>query len=242
MNQKSDKDHPADGRKITLTARDGHSFEAWEIGSRDAPHSVVVVQEIFGLTDHILTVCAELAAKGYHVLAPALLDRVKPHAVLAYNETGLKEGLDLRSRIYPESLQEDIAACAEELRKGNPHRVVGIIGFCWGGLIAWLAAVQHHNFDAAVGWYGGGIANHCDTAPHCPVQLHFGGEDESIPHSDVQAIRQRRPEIEVFVYDDAGHGFGCPQRPSFNQDARDLAWSRSLDFLKEHLSYKVTSS
>ncbi|MBS0981757.1 MULTISPECIES: dienelactone hydrolase family protein [Gluconobacter] len=224
-----------EGHMIRLTAADGHEFEAWETGSPESTRSIVVVQEIFGLTGHIRDVCSDLAQQGFHVLAPALFDRVKPHTVLAYNEAGLKEGLEFRSGISPDLIQQDLEACAQKLRQDDGHRPVGIIGFCWGGLIAWLAATRTHHFNAAVGWYGGGIANHCDTAPHCPTQLHFGGEDASIPPGDVQKIRASRPEVEVFLYDQAGHGFGCPERSSFNQDARDLAWSRSVAFLKHHI-------
>ncbi|WP_139064343.1 dienelactone hydrolase family protein [Gluconobacter morbifer] len=237
MAHNSSHEKPA-GHMIRLKAADGHEFEAWEAGSPDAARSVVVVQEIFGLTTHIRTVCEELAAHGFHVLAPALFDRVKPHTVLTYSEAGMKEGLDFRSRIPSEKIQEDITACADALRGRNAGQPVGILGFCWGGLIAWLAATQTHHFNAAVSWYGGGIANHVDTPPHCPVELHFGGEDAHIPPSDLQKIRAARREVEEYVYDDAGHGFGCPDRPSFNRDARDLAWSRSVAFFERHLHPK----
>lgn len=228
----------AGGHMVQLVAEDGHAFEAWEAGSPDSPLSVVVVQEIFGLTHHIRNVCSGLAEMGFHVLAPAIFDRAKPHTVLAYTEAGVKEGLDFRARIPADKVQLDIAAAADKLREQDSGRPVGILGFCWGGLLAWLAATRTHRFNAAVSWYGGGIARHLETPPHCPTQLHFGGEDDSIPPADVQEIRERRPEVEVFVYDEAGHGFGCPDRSSFNRDARDLAWERTAAFLQEHLRRK----
>lgn len=223
------------GRMVTLTAADGHGFSAWETGSAESPLALIVVQEIFGLTDHIRNVCNDFAAEGFHVLAPSLFDRTKPGVVLEYSQTGVTEGLELRSQIPSEKTLADITACAKALRDAG-HKKVGIIGFCWGGLLAWLTATRTHDVDVAVSWYGGGIGNHVETAPHCPVELHFGGEDSSIPHTEIQKIRDARPEIEEYVYDDAGHGFGCPERPSFNRDARNLAWSRSIVFLKTNLA------
>ena len=231
----SDKKTPASGQMVKLTATDGHSFGAYEAGSAESPLALIVVQEIFGLTDHIRNVCNDFAAEGFHVIAPAVFDRAKADVVLPYSQAGVTEGLELRSQIPSDKTLADITACAKALRDAG-HRKVGIIGFCWGGLLAWLTATQTHDVDAAVSWYGGSIGNHVDTAPHCPVELHFGGEDSSIPHTEIQKIRDARPEVEEYVYDDAGHGFGCPERPSFNRDARDLAWSRSVEFLKTHLA------
>ncbi|MFT8807579.1 dienelactone hydrolase family protein [Gluconobacter sp.] len=227
----------ANGHMTSLTASDGHTFKAWEAGSAESPLAVIVVQEIFGLTPHIRNVCNDFAAEGFHVLAPAVFDRAKSDVILEYTQAGVTEGLELRSQIPSEKTLADIAACAKALRDAG-HKKVGIIGFCWGGLLAWLTATRTHDVDAAVSWYGGSIGNHVETAPNCPVELHFGGEDSSIPHTEIQKIRDARPEVEEYVYDDAGHGFGCPERPSFNRDARDLAWSRSVDFLKSHLEQK----
>ncbi|AOX19348.1 dienelactone hydrolase family protein [Kozakia baliensis] len=223
------------GHIISLTAADTHHFAAYEAGDPKSKHALVVVQEIFGLTAHIKAVCDELATHhGYHVIAPALFDRVERDAVLPYNETGMKKGLDLRSKIEPEDLLADVTACAHALNH-HGHNKVGILGFCWGGLIAWQAATRTRDFAAAVSWYGGGIAQYSHEEAHCPVQLHFGGEDTHIPHTDIQTIRENQPDVEIFVYDDAGHGFGCPDRPSFNKDARDLAHERTMSFFSSHL-------
>ncbi|CAI9121718.1 dienelactone hydrolase family protein [Brytella acorum] len=220
---------------ITLTAADTHHFAAYEAGNPDAGIAIVVVQEIFGLTHHIRAVCDEFAEHhGFHVIAPALFDRVERDVVLPYDESGMKKGLELRAKIEPEDLVADVVASAAALRK-HGHGKVGILGFCWGGLVSWMAATRTHDFGAAVAWYGGGIAALSHEKPHCPVELHFGGEDSHIPHTDISTIRDNRPEAEIFVYDDAHHGFGCPDRASFNKAARDLAHERTVAFFKEHL-------
>lgn len=218
------------GQIITLTAQDGHRFSAYEAGQEN-PYALVVVQEIFGVNDHIRAVCDEFAAQGFHVIAPALFDRAAPDTVLGYDKAGIDTGLSLRAQIPLEKTLLDLAASAAALK----HKKTGIIGYCWGGTLAWEAACKLDVFAAAVGWYGAGIAAARNQTPHCPVELHFGGEDHSIPHMDVTAIRDAQPEIEIFVYDDAQHGFGCAARPSFNPDAYALAQQRSIAFLESHL-------
>lgn len=223
------------GHMISLTASDTHHFSAYEAGTPDAKRALVVIQEIFGLTDHIRAVCDELAEHhGYHVIAPALFDRAERDTVLPYDDAGMKKGLALKDRIAPDDLLADVTASAHALNR-HGHTRVGVLGFCWGGLVAWEAATRTRDFAAAVAWYGGGIASVSHEKPHCPTQLHFGGEDTHIPHTDIATIRENRPEVEIFVYDDAGHGFGCEDRPSFNKPARDLAHARTMAFFDRHL-------
>lgn len=223
------------GHLISLTASDTHRFTGYEAGKADAKRALVVVQEIFGLTAHIRAVCDELAEHhGYHVIAPALFDRAERDVVLPYDSSGMNKGLALREKISPDELLADVTAAAHALGH-HGHSKVGILGFCWGGLVAWEAATRTREFAAASAWYGGGIAALSHEKPHCPVQLHFGGEDDHIPHTDINTIRENRPEVELFVYDNAGHGFGCNDRPSFNKAARDLAHVRSMAFFDAHL-------
>lgn len=219
------------GQIITLQAADGHEFSAYEAGNADMPYALVVVQEIFGVNGHIRHVCDTFAEHGFHVVAPALFDRVEPGVALGYGKEDIQAGLALRSRVPLEKTILDLNAAAAALDKAK----VGIIGYCWGGLLAWEAASQTDSFSAAVGWYGGGIASRVSETPRCPVQLHFGEADTSIPHTDISTIRDAHPEIEIYVYDGAGHGFGCSQRASFDQDAYELAQKRSLAFLEAHL-------
>ncbi|WP_215755404.1 dienelactone hydrolase family protein [Acetobacter sp. P5B1] len=219
------------GQIITLKAADGHEFSAYEAGHADMPYALVVVQEIFGVNSHIRHVCDTFAEHGFHVIAPALFDRAEPGVELGYEKADIQTGLALRSRIPLAETLLDLEAASAALNTAK----VGILGYCWGGLLAWEAASQTNSFAVAVGWYGAGIAARINETPRCPVQLHFGEADTTIPHTDVSTIRSAHPEIEIYMYDGAGHGFGCSQRASFDLDAYELAQKRSVAFLEAHL-------
>jgi carboxymethylenebutenolidase len=215
----------------TLTASDGHTLSAWTAGAVDAPHGLVVVQEIFGVNRHMRSVCERFAAAGYPVVAPALFDRVERGVELGYRPEDVARGRELRSRVPDSGVISDIEASAQALA----GKRLGIVGFCWGGTVAWWGATRTTRFKAAVGWYGGGIAATRNETPHCPVQLHFGETDASIPLADVEAIRAAQPEVEIFTYPGAGHGFGCDERSSYSAKDASLAEQRTLAFLRQHL-------
>lgn len=217
---------------MTLTAADGHKFQAFEAGNVNAPRGLVVVQEIFGVNAHIRKVAERLAGYGYRVLAPAMFDRVKPGIELDYTQDGIQAGLDARGKIPEAQSLLDLEATAAAFGASKP---VGIIGYCWGGSLAWDAAIGTKLFKAASCWYGGGIAAKREAKPNCPVQMHFGAEDHGIPLSDVEAIKAAQPEADVFLYEGAQHGFGCEARPSFSHKDWELAELRSLAFFAEHL-------
>ncbi len=220
------------GKIIDLTASDGHTFSAYEAGLPDSPRSLVVVQEIFGVNHHIRTVCDGFADAGYHVVAPALFDRAERGVELAYDQAGIERGMSLVGKIPPEQTLADLQAAAAAL---GASAGIGIIGYCWGGTMAWAAATRTTGFKAAIGWYGGRIVASKDAVPNCPVQLHFGAEDAGIPAADIDAIRAAQPGLEIFVYEGAGHGFGCSERGSYDARATALAQERSLAFLQHHL-------
>lgn len=217
---------------LSLTADDGHQFQAFEAGDANASRGLVVLQEIFGVNNHIRKVAERFASHGYRVLAPALFDRVTPDVELDYTQDGIKAGLEARAKIPPEKTLLDLQATAAAFGAGKP---VGIIGYCWGGSLAWVGATQTKQFKAASCWYGGQIIQTKDANPNCPVQMHFGGEDHGIPLQDVEAIKAAQPEVDVYVYPGAQHGFGCDQRPSFSQKDWELAFLRSLTLFAEHL-------
>ena len=219
------------GKVITLTASDGHSLSGYEAGLPDSPRALVVLQEIFGVNHHIRAVCDGFADAGYHVIAPALFDRAERGVEMGYEGPDVQRGSGLAHKIKPEDTMTDLLAAAD----GLARETVGVIGYCWGGTLAWAGATRSHRFKAAVGWYGGGIAASKEAVPNCPVQLHFGAEDAHIPLSDIEAIRAAQPGVEVFVYEDAGHGFGCSERASYDARAAALAQERSLAFLQHHL-------
>ena len=177
-------------------------------------------------------VCDDFAAQGYSVVCPALFDRVQRGVELGYAPDDVATGRDLRAKVPEAGTLADVAAAASALTGS----ALGIVGYCWGGTVAWWGATRSSSFKAAVGWYGGGIAATRTESPHCPVQLHFGELDKGIPLTDVEQIRQAQPDVEIFIYPGAGHGFGCDERDSFNQEAHDLARQRTLAFLQQHLS------
>lgn len=219
--------------QITLTAADGHTLSAYAAGPADARAALVVVQEIFGVNNNIRRVCDAFAAQGYAVVAPALFDRVAPGTELAYGAEDVQRGRTLRGQVPEAGTLLDVEAAAAAL----PHSAKrGIVGYCWGGTVAWHGATRSSSFAAAVGWYGGGIAATRTAAANCPVELHFGETDASIPMSDVEAIREAQPGIGIFVYPGAGHGFGCDERGSYSAADAALAQSRTLAFLAKHLA------
>ncbi|MCF3948367.1 dienelactone hydrolase family protein [Acidiphilium sp. AL] len=219
------------GNMIELTASDGHKFQTYATGDEKSLRGLVVVQEIFGVNRHMRAVSDRLASFGYRVLCPAVFDRAERGVELGYDQAGAQKGLALRARIDEADVMRDIEATVAKL---SP-RPTGIIGYCWGGTIAWWGATRSKSFKAAIGWYGGGIAATKEAQTHCPVQLHFGVKDKSIPLQDVEAIRKSHPDLPVYVYENAEHGFGCEDRPSFNAEANQLAEQRSLAFFAEHL-------
>ena len=216
---------------LKLTAADGHEFSAFEAGNVNAPRGLVVVQEIFGVNAHMRAVSERLAGYGYRVLCPQLFDRVQRNVELGYGPQDIEKGRELRAQITEAQVLLDLEATAAALG-GKP---VGIIGYCWGGTLAWLGATKTECFWAASGWYGAGIAAQRDLVPNCPVQLHFGENDHSIPLADVDAIRRAQPGLEVYLYQGAEHGFGCDARASYSRKDWELAELRSLAFFAEHV-------
>ena len=218
---------------IELDASDGHRLAAYVAGPADAPRGLVVVQEIFGVNGHMRRVADRFAAQGYAVVCPALFDRVERGVELGYTPDDVARGRELRGRIGNDQTLLDIEAAAGALPEGARR---GIVGYCWGGTIAWWGATRMRRFRAASCWYGGGIAATATEQPNCPVQMHFGEKDASIPMSDVEAIRAAQPGAEIFVYEGAQHGFGCDERGSFSKPDAELAQARTLAFFGEHLA------
>lgn len=228
--------HEINGKMRLIKTSDNHSLDAWEVlpaEGKPCKGGLIVIQEIFGLTDYIRRICAALAREGYHVLAPALFDRVKKNVILPYNEKGVEEGLNIRAKLPKDGAARDIEASIDFLKQ-DPALKIGVLGFCWGGLLAWQAA-QFLEINAASCWYGGDIAQNCDPAPHCPTELHFGAEDPMIPPEDWDKISILYPQIPVHIYENAGHGFGCTERDSFHKDSFLLAWERTLKLFSQNL-------
>ncbi len=218
---------------IELTAADGNKLAAYRA---DPPAgtkprgAIVVIQEIFGANSHMRRVTDGFAADGYVAICPALFDRVKRGVELGYGPDDIAQGRDLRGKItWPQVLADTAAAIAEARKSGK----VGVVGYCWGGSVAWRAATQL-NCDAAVGYYGGMVAEFAGEQPKCPVMLHFGEMDASIPLSDVDKVRKAHPGLPIHVYP-ADHGFNCDDRRQYDATAAKLARERTLAFFRKHI-------
>ncbi len=220
------------GKGIKLTAKDGVTIGAYEaVPEGEVRGGLVVLQEIFGVNRHIRKVADDFAAQGYHVVAPALFDRAKPDVELGYGGEDAAKGVALRAKIsLPETLA-DIAAAIEAAKSAGR---VGIVGYCWGGTLAFAAAQHVEGLAAAVGYYGSGIAALPPEQLRAPVLLHFGDQDKSIPLADVEKIRRVHPDIAIHIYP-AGHGFSCTDRASYDPASATLARQRTLDFFAEYL-------
>lgn len=225
------------GQFIDLTAKDGFTFPAYVAEPQGTPRgAVVVVQEIFGVNSHIRSVADGYAADGYLAVAPSTFHRVQPGVELGYSDDDMKAGFGLKTAAEalpdPGVLQDIEAAVAYGAKAGK----VGIVGFCWGGLLTWRAASTVPGLAAAVPYYGGGMTTPEESAlqPQVPVLAHFGDNDHWIPLDTIEAFRKAHPEVEVHVYG-SGHGFNCEQRGSYNAEAAALARQRTLAFFQQHV-------
>jgi carboxymethylenebutenolidase len=221
------------GQDITLTASDGFKLGAYRTQPEGkAKGAVVVIQEIFGVNHHIRTVCDRFAVQGYVALAPSIFDRIEPNFQSGYTPEEIAIARKfVANPDWPAMLRDTQAAIDAVQDVGK----VGIIGFCLGGSVAFAAATKLQGLSAAVGYYGGAIVRFADDKPTVPTQLHFGALDHGIPLTDVETIRTKRPDVEIFVYEGAEHGFGCDERASYNKASADVARQRSLAFLGKHL-------
>ncbi|GIL40410.1 dienelactone hydrolase family protein [Roseiterribacter gracilis] len=217
--------------KQTLTADDGHKFAAYRADpAGTARGTLVVLQEIFGVNAHIRRVCDGFAADGYIAIAPALFDRAERDVELGYDQAGFAKGRELVGAVGLDGAARDIGATIASCT-GR----IGVVGYCWGGGLAWLAAARFPNVHAAVGYYGRLIAtNLLGEMPRAATILHYGEHDPHIPMSDVDKVRSAHPEMSIFTYD-AGHGFNCEDRADFNPKAASLARARTLDFFRDKI-------
>ncbi|MDH3658526.1 MAG: dienelactone hydrolase family protein [Alphaproteobacteria bacterium] len=219
------------GRHIRLEAGDGHALGGYLAEpAGEALGGVIVLQEIFGVNGHIRSICDRLATEGYAALAPALFDRIERDFESGYADEEVTHARGFIPKVDWDATLLDVEAAISALDDGKPKSVVG---FCLGGSIAYLAAVRQKGLSASVCFYGGKIVAYADQPPLCPTQMHFGEQDHGIPMSDVETIRTKREDCEIHVYP-AGHGFNCDERASYHAPSADLAWARTLAFLRAH--------
>jgi carboxymethylenebutenolidase len=212
------------GEAITLTsAFDGFELAAYRVAPTDARHGgLVLIQEIFGVTDHIRELCDGFAADGYEVIAPSFYDRLEPGFEAGYEPDDVAKGVRYSQETPWDQVAGDLQAAIDAL---TPP--VYVTGFCWGGAATWLAACRCEGVAAASAFYGRRISELVDETPRCPTILHFGKTDASIPMEKVEAIRDRHPELPVYVYP-AGHGFVSDRRKDYDPDSARLARLRTL--------------
>ncbi|HTS21351.1 MAG TPA: dienelactone hydrolase family protein [Casimicrobiaceae bacterium] len=221
------------GQWLQLNTADGFQLSGYRADPPDgkARGGLVVVQEIFGVNSHIRGLCDGFAADGYAAIAPALFDRYQRNVELGYTAEDVAQGRELKGKAATDAALSDVAAARDAVADAGR---VGVIGYCWGGFVAWMSAARLPGFACAVPYYGGGIVDAGKEQPKCPVMGHFGERDTAIPVAGVRELAKAHPEAQIFVYD-AEHGFNCDQRKSYDAASARLARERTLAFLRKHI-------
>jgi carboxymethylenebutenolidase len=220
------------GTMIELTAADGHKLDAYRAEPAGKPRgAIVVIQEIFGVNNHIKSVADGYAADGYLAIAPSLFDRVQKKVELGYTPEDIARGREIRGKVSNDMAMKDTEAAVKAVASAGK---AGIVGYCWGGLIAWLAAAKIPGLSAAAPYYGGGILDNADLQLRVPVMGHFGDKDAHIPVEGVKKLAEKHPKHQIFIYE-ADHGFNCDERGSYNAPAAGQARERTLEFFRKHV-------
>lgn len=218
------------GETIRLTSRhDGFELSAYRAAPTDARRGgLVLIQEIFGVTDHIRELCDGFAEDGYETIAPAFYERLEPGFAADYSADAIAKGVQYSQATPWDQVAGDAQAAIDAL--AGP---VFVTGFCWGGAATWLAACRCKGIAAAAGFYGRRISELVDETPKAPIILHFGKADASIPLEKVEDIRERHPDVPIYLYD-AGHGFVSDRRADYHPDSARLARLRTLAHFARH--------
>ncbi len=221
------------GKMIELKASDGHKLAVYVTEpSGKARGGVVVIPEIFGVNSHIRAVTDGFAADGYRAVAPAMFDRVQRSYDTGYSQPEIEAGVAIMQKLDWKQSMLDVEAAVAEAKKAGK---VGIVGYCYGGTVSWVAAARVSGLACAVPYYGGGMPGFIGEKPKCPTMCHFGEQDQSPTLEQSRQIAAAQPAISAHFYAGAGHGFNCDQRGSWNAEAAKLARSRTLEFFRKHL-------
>ena len=220
------------GNMIQLTAADGHKFSAYRAEPKGKPKgALIVVMEIFGVNSHIKKVTDEYAADGYLAIAPAMFDRVQPGLDIGYTPADIEVGRGIMQKMKLDDAMKDVSAAMKNVASAGK---TGIVGYCWGGTVAWKAACTLDGLACSIPYYGGGIPGLMNEKPKCPVMFQWGETDHSIPlEKGKEVAAAQKSSIHHFY--PAGHGFNCDQRGSYNAEASKLARTRTLEFLAKHV-------
>lgn len=220
------------GEKIQLRAADGFALSAYKAIPNGKPKGgIVVIQEIFGVNNHIRKVADGFAADGYLAIAPALYDRISPSVETGYTPEDIQKGIGFRQKAATDTALMDIDAARKVASEAGK---VGTVGYCWGGFLSWCAATRLTGLSGSVVYYGGGIGGVAAETPKCPVLAHFGERDQHIPLTDVDKLRPHK-SVEVHVYA-ADHGFNCDERGSYDKPSAQTARQRTVAFFGKALA------
>ena len=215
----------------TLRTKDGFQLAAYVVKPGGIPRgAIVVVQEIFGVNSHIQSICDRLAENGYVAIAPAMFDRIHPSFESGYTPEEVAQAKALMQNFNIETALLDLEAARRHVASAGK---VGIVGFCLGGSLSWLAATRLKGFSGASSFYGGMVQQFASEVPKCPVQFHYGADDASIPSDNYEDVQKQHPAAEFYLYKNAGHGFNCDQRNSYDPESAAVAWARTLTFFKD---------
>lgn len=218
------------GKMESMRMNDGAEIGVYHVGPVGPRRGgLVLIQEIFGVTDHIREQCDLFAAQGYEVLAPSLYDREEPGFIAGYGPEDRQKAVRVARVEHPFDLSvKDSQTCIDALRAKGP---VFIVGYCYGGSVAWAAACRCTGLAAASGYYGGNIGEMAEETPRCPTILHFGRQDAHIPPEVGEKVKRLHPDVMVYLYD-AGHGFNSDRRADYNEAAAKLARERTLELFR----------
>ena len=216
------------GDYSTLKGADGFQFAVYRAAPKGARKGgVVVIQEIFGIDEHIRRDVDRWADLGYEAIAPSLYDRREPGFTAGHDPAGLSAGVTHARATPLDQALADVDACRAAMASAGK---VFVVGYCYGGSLTWLAACQLEGFAAGSSYYGSLVQANADKIPKCPVILHLGRKDAGIPADEVKAaVQAANPGVAVYIYEDAGHGFNNEDPERLNQPSADLARQRTLD-------------
>jgi carboxymethylenebutenolidase len=218
---------------VTLIARDGHHLDGYLARPPGTVRGgVVVAQEMYGLNNYLRSVCDYYAAHGYLAIAPSLYDRQERGLVFTYS----KEDHDRAQRLYKnwnlENALDDLDAARDAVASAGK---VGFVGFCWGGSLAWLAACRR-DYACTVAYYGSMMPDFATEQPRCPVIAHIGDQDNTLPPERIDAFRASQPDVPIYLYAGAQHGFDNENRhPRYHAQACREARERTLACFAQHV-------
>lgn len=222
------------GERIRLTTADGFELGAYRARPEGAVRGgVVLIQEVWGLNNWVRSVADRWARHGYLTIAPSMFDRMQPGFE---SENYAPDHFAIVGELMKSfSMDKALLDIEAAIRAASEGGKVGITGYCFGGRLSWVAAARAAGLSAASGYYGGGVPNYIDLTPRVPIEMHFGDKDQGIPLEQVEQLKARHPEADIYVYN-GDHGFCNSDRPEkFDEASCTKASARSLEFFHKHL-------